>query len=298
MDLAAAQKVLAETLVARGTVPENATWRRLTGGRSNLVWSVATAAGDRICKLYDERAQTPLFPNDPAAERIALESLRGSGLAPVVRDAGSCPSGRFLVYDAVPGRTGSGDPAEIVRRLAELHRKVPPAGLRAMSLDAARIIDEGHGMLSACGRLDLASRQPEAPEAEAAPQVFLHGDPVPSNILDAGDRIVFVDWQCPAAGDAVFDLAVFLSPSMQIASGRRPFDEADILRVIASYGSGSVSRRFLAWRPLLTWRFACYAAWKARNDESYARGLEAELALLERLLDQDDDRRRGGAGPA
>ena len=60
--------------------------------------------------------------------------------------------------------------------------------------------------------------------AEVAPvghPCLIHGDTVPNNFIQSVDALVLIDWQCPALGDPVLDLAIFLSPAMQqIARGR------------------------------------------------------------------------------
>lgn len=286
---------LAAALAARGFGRGAADWTPLGGGRTNRVWQLGGAGHGVVCKLYRAGAGTLLFPNDPEAERSALAALAGTDLAPDLRDRLSWGGETCLVYRFVPGRAGGAGAAETLRALAALHRIMPPAGLRRVASDARALMDQGRAMLrDACG-VDLARLRaaPPVPSGRGLGRtVFLHGDPVPSNLVARPEGgVTFIDWQCPALGDPIHDIALALSPSMRLASGVTPLTRAETASALDAYGDEEAARRYRRWRPALAWRLACHAAWRlSRGDTAYRAGLDAELALAERLNHQDDER--------
>ncbi len=282
------QAALNDWLVREGHLSPGAAWSRLAGGRSNHVWRVSgPGAPSRIVKLHRPAGATPLYPNDAAAEIAALRHLSGRSLAPALLAHVSSPWGTVLILEALPGEPAT-DPAEVLRALRVLHDIPAPEGLRALCLDAGRFAQEGHDMMRAAPgdlvRRLARGRPAHRPPARAAESVFLHGDPVPANALVHAGCVSFVDWQCPAHGDPVFDIACALSPSMRLSCGAPPLDEAHLADALAAYGRPGIAEAYRLWRPWLTWRFACYAAWRiADGSGDYAAGLAAELSLLEDL---------------
>lgn len=291
---AAMPQGLATALASRGFGRVAEDWAPLAGGRTNLVWRLGDAKMDVVCKLYCA-AGTVVFPNNPAAEHEALAALAGTDLAPAFCDRLNWGGKTCLVYRFVPGRTNAAGAAETLRALAALHRKVPPAGLRRVASDTDTFIDQGRAMLQDASAADLARLRAAPPvpsDLGRGAAAFLHGDPVPSNVVARPEGgITFIDWQCPALDDPVHDISLALSPSMWLASGLRPLSPGATALALEAYGDAKVVRRYLRWRPVLSWRLACHAAWRlARGDEAYRAGLDAELALAERLDHQDDER--------
>lgn len=285
---------LATALAARGFGHVAEDWTPLVGGRTNLVWRLGNAKMDVVCKLY-RGAGTVVFPNNPAAEHDALAALAGTDLAPALRDRLNWGGETCLVYRFVSGRTNAAGAVETLHALAVLHRNVPPAGLRRAAIDTGTFIDQGRAMLRDASAADLARLRAAPPvpsDLGRGAAAFLHGDPVPSNVVARPEGgITFIDWQCPALGDPVHDISLALSPSMRLASGLKPLSPGATTLALNAYGDAKVVRRYLGWRPVLSWRLACHAAWRlARGDEAYRAGLDAELALAERLDQQDDER--------
>jgi len=290
-DVTAAQigRMLQGRLSALGLIAPAAQLRRLVGGRTNFVWRVAGTQGPLICKVSPSGRDTPLFPNLPESERKALKTLHDSGLAPVLVASLDTPHGPCVIYRACPGRTCACDPALAGAVLARLHVVAPPKGLRRVSSRAADVMEQGDGMLAEVtvpGPL-IAVRPSTDSVAECeqeGPLRFLHGDPVPGNIVVARGRAVLIDWQCPALGDPIHDLALFLSPAMQILGRGRPLSSAERDAFLTAYDDDRATRRLANAEPALTWRMAVYCAWRiARGQHDYATALQAELDHLHQL---------------
>ncbi len=259
-------------------------WSNLEGGRSNRSWMIETSNGKIVCKLYDTRSSTPLFPNDDAAEYMALMWLRGTGLAPepvrrVVTSLGTC-----LIYRFVAGRPWKHGAGAVGELLARLHGLKAPNGLRRLRGGSAALRAIGNAILDECPESragHLRRLAPGDPMVDAETPVFLHGDVVPGNIIQDAHGLTLIDWQCPAVGDPSEDLATFLSPAMQVLSGRKPLSPAQESEFLSGYDNPAVAHRFAALRPLYHWRMAAYCLWKsARGDASYEPALQLELAAL------------------
>ncbi len=253
----AEQGRLVDRLVAAGLGrPAPGALTPLAGGTVNRVWRWRRPGGDLVLKLYAARGASPLFPNDPVAEWRALTALSGTGLAP--EPVATLPGHPYgLVYGHVEGTPWSGDPAPVGAALARLHALDPPPGLRQVGAGTA----------------------------------FIHGDPVPGNILVSGARsgarsgagsragLRFIDWQCPGAGDPVHDLALFLSPAMQVAAGREPLTDAAAARFLDAYGDPDAAARLRAQAAMIQARVAAHCRWRIarspRRAPLYAAALRA-----------------------
>lgn len=273
-------------------IPPGDRWRALAGGRTNAVWAVPSPGGALVVKLYRNAAATPLFGNDPDAEQASLTALAGTGLAPDLIATGHTPAGRSIVYAHVAGRTwrNGDDPVPVARALARLHAHPPAASLPRLPVGATRLRREARSIADTLGQAGEPVRSHLALAVEnALPEVipaFIHGDPTAANTLLSDGAIRFIDWQCPGLGDPADDLAVFLSPAMQIVSGNAPLgpDVAasflDAYHEAAPPGSGAVAR-YRARAPLYHVRMAAYALWRAqRGDRVYADAADAEIEAI------------------
>lgn len=259
-------------------------WVALAGGRSNTSWCIDQRL---VCKLFRPERATMLFPNDPPAEKRALSALAGTGLAPrfvgdVETDAGHC-----LLYDYVDGAPLAADRDAFFRTgaaLRRLHGQPIPDGLRVLRRDSAAIATQAQALLAECDSdvaRALAQNPPIGAFADDSPGVFLHGDPVPANIIDGPAGIVFIDWQCPAIGDACEDIAIFLSPAMQCLYGAGPIDDGLADRFLAGYGADIIAR-YRIRAPFYHYRLAAYCLWQAeRGAPGYGAAARAELAKLQ-----------------
>ncbi|MCM2561884.1 aminoglycoside phosphotransferase family protein [Lutimaribacter sp. EGI FJ00013] len=257
----------------------------MPGGRTNHIWRVESDQAPLVVKLYIKQAGTPLFPNDDRAEYAVLQHLAGSGLAPhpvahVATAAGPC-----VIYRHVPGSHSSSDPAGIGAVLRHLHRIAPPAGLRHVASGSAAILRKGDEILAQCeDDAGLRAFRPKLAVGATADPVFLHGDPVPANILATAQGSCLIDWQCPAVGDRCEDLAICLSPAMRFLYGGQPLGRENENRFLQAYGDPATVARYRALAPAFHWRMAAYCQWRAQRrepDNSHAK--ELELSALRAL---------------
>ncbi|WP_300515744.1 phosphotransferase [Aliiroseovarius sp.] len=264
-----------------GQVAPDAVWTPLTGGRTNPIWRIDGSMGPLVCKLFLPEAATPLFANDPAAEWAALRALAGTAIAPEPVASSRTALGDSLLYRHVPGRPWKTDPPAVAGLLRRLHDTGPPRALPRALPDATGLAEQGRAMLAQIGTPG-ALPLPPAPEAALQGAAFLHGDPIPGNLLQAGGRLTLIDWQCPAIGDPCLDLALFLSPAMQQVNGNVPFSPEQQVAFLEAYGDTGVTRRYRALAPLFHWRMAAYCLWKAQHgDAAYAQAMPLELAASE-----------------
>lgn len=241
-------------------------WQRLAGGRSNQVWRCGTV----VIKHYRPQSATPLFPNDPQAESLALQVLAPLGLAPEPLAKGS----GWLAWRHLPGQSwqGEGGVSKLLQQLAQV--PVFP-GLSQRPMGAAAIAQ--HATSFAPAGLPALP----APVEVALPRPsLLHGDFVPGNILATPGGLRLIDWQCPGLGDPVDDLALFLSPAMQFLYRGRPLASAEIEALMLDL-PGDLRARYAVLRPILHWRIAAHCALRAaRGDGDYDAALRLELAGL------------------
>lgn len=277
------RSVLADDPALRRWVPKAARWRSLQGGRTNDLWRVSADKGDLVVKRYHLAAASPLFPNDPLSEAAALRHLRGHGLAPECVALVETRHGTCLIYNHVNGTPGAVAPGVLGRGLSRLHRIAPPTELRRVASGSAAILAQGDRMLSDCATTaDLWTLRPQC-DVPAADPVFLHGDPVPGNVIATPGGPVLIDWQCPAIGDPVEDLGLALSPAMNHLYGAGPMDAAAQDALLDGYGDPATVRRYRALAPALHWRMAVYCLWRVANRGQNAQdrtALALEIAAL------------------
>lgn len=258
-------------------VPD-AGWRPLAGGRTNRVWE----CGGVVCKLYDSDGDTPLFRNDPQAERLMLQRLAGSGLAPDLLCDRTEDRPPGLIYRTVPGQALGRPNAALMQALGRVHSVAAPVGLPMAPSSPDQLLAQSEGMLASLPlaiAADLAGHKPTLSKIDNAQPALLHGDPVAANaIARPCGGITLVDWQCPALGDPVLDLAIALSPAMQTVYGDGPLTAAETDALLAAYPDPDTVVRFRRMAALLHWRMAIYCAWRvAQGDPAYGPALTAEL---------------------
>jgi thiamine kinase len=285
---------LVHELAATALVPKAAIWRSLGGGRTNQVWLVRNEISARVVKLYSPAAGTPLFVNDPQAEALVLGALASTGLSPLPFFSGSLTAGHVLIYDHQKGQPWHRDPQPVAIALKKLHNLPVSPQLARLPLapdGSAQLVAQTLAMLAQIPLVaaePILARRPEGLVPPSGDRVLLHGDPVPGNLICASDKPVpvLVDWQCPALGDPVMDLALFLSPAMQLVGRARALSDQERDSFLTSYGDAAVIGRLQALEPFLHWRMAAYCLWKITRpmpDPAYAPALELELAALARI---------------
>lgn len=274
-----------------GLVDAGAVWRRLGGGRTNKCWAALRGDDVRVCKLSLSAAQTPLFPNDAQVEATVLRHLTNTELAPTFLGYLETCDGDCIVYRYVFGSEAALKAAAAMRALRRLHRLAPPTNLRRVAGSSRELLAEADAMLTFAdedGSERLRLLRPEDPGMRLGGMAFLHGDPVPGNVIRTPAGPVLIDWQCPAVGSPIHDIGMLLSPAMHVVNGARPPGPAEETQALAAYGDAEVAATYRTLAPILAWRMAAYCTWKAaRGDRSYEAGLEAELRRLKRLRDQD-----------
>lgn len=282
-DLDALQQALALIWQEEGHVSRRAIWSQLMGGRSNPVWQITSddMPHDLVCKLYDAAAATPLFANDGTREALVLKYLAGKGIAPDFVGFLDSALGASVLYRHVDGIPWSGAVEGVAQLIARLHQITPPEELPETVTSPVSLIAETQAMARAIG-LDLPPPPDITTDLPQPTRRFLHGDVVPGNVVVMADGLRLIDWQCPSIGDPAADLAIFLSPAMQILYGNQPLsseEQSDFLSAYLAAGGDAVGvARYTALAPLFHWRMACYCHWKAAHGDAAYR----DVAALER----------------
>lgn len=284
---------LVRAVVSAGQVAADAEWTGLTGGRTNRLWRVGQGAQARVVKLYTAAAATPLFANDPVAEALVLRALRGRGLAPDPVHQAQTEDGFCLIYTHQDGLPWRSCPAPVAQVLKDLHGLPVTGGLTGLPLAL-----DGSEALAAQTLAILDQIPPDraaplhalCPEGQVLPsgcRSLLHGDPVPDNLVcppgQPEARPILIDWQCPALGDPVLDLALFLSPAMQQVTRGAALSSQERRAFLDAYADTETETRLNRLTPWLHWRMAAYCLWKITRptpDPAYAAALVLECAAL------------------
>ena len=108
----------------------------------------------------------------------------------------------------------------------------------------------------------------------------LNTDVVVGNLICANDGLRLIDWQCPALGDPVVDITMFLSPGMHLIYGSKKFNMSDYESFLMNLNP-HLSERYRVLGPLYHWRLAAYCFWKAeQGNVEYKNAARAEIDLL------------------
>ena len=87
----------------------------------------------------------------------------------------------------------------------------------------------------------------------------------------------------PRWGDPVEDLAMFLSPAMQMLYRGQTLSAEDCSQFLAAYPDRLVVARLQDLKLLFHYRMAAYCLWRAQNGlKDYQKGYELEKEALER----------------
>ncbi|MEN8838647.1 MAG: phosphotransferase [Celeribacter marinus] len=259
-------------------------WETLTGGRTNAGWVGRSKTRALVYKLYCVDRGNLLFPNSSAHEWACLAALVGTGLAPEPVARFDTPDGTVVAYEFVVGDTATQITPDIMQAMHRIHMSDAPIGIRAISTSPADILEMGDRFvesLDAQMSKRLRGARPIPRQLTCAPCVFLHGDIVPANVIKTPTGVCFLDWQCPAIGDAVQDIYVALSPVMHRVYGSGALTSDGEQSALNAYPDTDAVARFHDYRPYLAWRMAAYCAWKdARGEGIYADCVELELSRM------------------
>ncbi|MBU2867914.1 phosphotransferase family protein [Pacificibacter marinus] len=246
-------------------------WRALPGGRSNRLFWGAFPDGKLVFKFFDDARSNSFFPNTGHDEQSALVALTDTGLAPTFRGGAETDFGTCIVYDFVDGTVPKQTSMQTMAALSRLHAHEAAQNFRRVLSDPSDIQAQGISFLdhdASPRAARLRSNVPEVPNVPAAASCFLHGDPTPANSVITSDGLTFLDWQCPAFGDPIHDLAIALSPAMHVVDGADPLSGTQIDSLLVAYADEAVTDRYRALAPLYHWRMACYCQWKTRLGEA------------------------------
>ena len=268
----------------KGILPKQTVWYTQTGGRTNKVWRLI-AEQDLICKLYLDTATNPLFNNTPEAEYKCLHWLDGSGIAPKPYKYLKTPFGDVLLYNYIKGQTWSNDVSNVSELLTRIHKHKYPKDLRILSSFPSDIKQTGLEIINKLNdyhKNELINICPDVSISDIEP-VLLHTDVVPGNLIIGDEGLRIIDWQCPAIGDPIVDIMMFLSPGMHeiYGSGKLSMKahEAFLMNL-----SPKLRDRYNIIGPLYHWRLAAYCFWKAEQGFiEYENAALAEIDLLKMI---------------
>ncbi|WP_348538739.1 phosphotransferase [Shimia sp. R10_1] len=262
-------------------------WEALYGGRTNVAWrGICCDRPDVVLKLYRGAAQNPLFPNDPLAEARLLDLLEDLNLTPKACGSFETEDGHCNVYEHIPGETWHSDTGAVAHLMHTLHQIAPPAGLRKIADGSDELCTQIEEILHRCLQTpDALRRLPTQRISRSGKTVLLHSDIVPGNLIKNDSGLHLIDWQCPAAGDPCEDIAVFLSPAMQMLYRKKPLSLAETETFLARYADRESAERYRALAPFYHARMAAYCQWQSENGQpDYATGVTLECEALQRSL--------------
>lgn len=270
-----------KTLLLRdGLIAPDMPWQRLHGGRTNRLWRV----GDRVVKRFSTQDGNPRFPNDPRQEAAVLRHLSGEAIGPRLIGQVEHQGAVWLVYEHLEGCSWKQEAAQVGALLRRLHSTPANHGLRYLPGGSDAILRQVLPILAELPA-DLAGtlsrKRPTDFVAVSGGNALLHGDVVPGNIVITPGGARLIDWQCPAQGDPVEDLAIFLSPAMQLIYRGAPLSSEERATFLDAYGDPRIQERVQVMQRWHHWAMAAYCAWKAaRGAQDYARAMDLELAAL------------------
>ena len=271
-------------LVTQGVISNQNIWQAQTGGRTNKVWRLV-GESELICKLYLETKSNPLFNNTPEAEYACLACLDGSDIAPKPCKYLKTPFGEVLLYIYIKGHKWSHDVGAVSELLNRIRKHKYPKGLRFLSNLSSDVKQSGFEIINRLNdyhRNELIYICPDVSISDIEP-VLLHTDVVPGNLILGKEGLRLIDWQCPAIGDPIVDIMMFLSPGMHEIYGPGKLSMKDHEVFLMSLSS-DLRNRYNIIGPLYHWRLAAYCFWKAEQGfVEYENAALAEIDLIKMI---------------
>ena len=240
---------------------------------------------DLICKLYLETKANPLFNNTPEAEYKCLLCLDGSGIAPKPYKYLKTPYGEVLLYNYIKGQVWSHDVSTVSELLTRIHKHKQPKDLRILSALPSDIKETGLKIINKLNsyhkhKLNIICPDVSIPDIEP---VLLHTDVVPGNLILGDEGLRLIDWQCPAIGDPIVDIMMFLSPGMHKIYGSGKLSIKDHQTFLMNL-TPKLRSRYNLLGPLYHWRLAAYCFWKAEQGfAEYEKAALIEIDLLKMI---------------
>ena len=271
-------------LIKQGVISNQTLWQAQTGGQTNKVWRLK-GDKDLICKLYLDTKTNPLFNNNPDAEYKCLLCLDGSDIAPKPYKYLKTPFGDVLLYDYINGQIWSHNVDIVSELLTRVRNHKYPKGLRILSALPSDIKQTGLNIIKNLNNYHkdkLIKMCPDVSISDIEP-VLLHTDVVPGNLILGNKGLRLIDWQCPAIGDPIIDIMMFLSPGMHEIYGSGKLSMKDHEAFLMSLSS-DLRNRYNIIGPLYHWRLAAYCFWKAEQGFiEYEEAALAEINLLKMI---------------
>jgi len=271
-------------LINQGILSKQTTWHAQTGGQTNKVWRLK-GEKDLICKLYLEANTNPLFNNTPEAEYRCLLWLNGSGIAPKPYKYLKTPFGKVLLYNYIKGHIWFHDVEAVSELLTRIRKHKYPSGLRVLSNKPTDIKQTGLEIINKLNcyhKNKLNKICPDISISDIEP-VLLHTDVVPGNLILSDNGLRLIDWQCPAIGDPIVDIMMFLSPAMHEIYGSGKLSMKDH-QVFLMNLKPKLRSRYNKLGPLYHWRLSAYCFWKAEQGfVEYENAALAEIDLLKMI---------------
>jgi thiamine kinase len=271
-------------LNSQGIIPRKTSWHPQTGGQTNKVWRLM-GDKDLICKLYLDTKTNPLFNNMPEMEYRCLLWLDGANIAPKPYRYLRTPFGKVLLYNYIEGLTWSKDVYVVLELLSRIREHKAPLGLRSLSCSSSHIKKNGFEIinkLNSYHKNSLIKICPDVSIPDVKP-VLLHTDVVPGNLILGDKGLRLIDWQCPAIGDPIVDIMMFLSPGMHKIYGSGKLSMKDYETFLMNL-TPKLRSRYNILGPLYHWRLAAYCFWKAEQGFiEYENAALAEIDLLKMI---------------
>ena len=268
----------------QGITSNETVWHTQTGGRTNKVWRLKGET-DLICKLYLQTKTNPLFNNSPEAEYRCLLWLDGSQIAPKPYKYLRTPFGEVLLYDYIKGQIWFHDVDTVSELLTRIRKHKCPKGLRILSNLPSDIKQTGFEIINKLNNYHkdkLIKICPEVSIPDIEP-VLLHTDVVPGNLILGDKGLRLIDWQCPAIGDPIVDIMMFLSPGMHevYGSGKLSMKNHEVFLMSLT---SDLRNRYNIVGSLYHWRMAAYCFWKAEQGfTEYENAAFAEIDHLKMI---------------
>ena len=271
-------------LSEHGLISNQTLWHTQAGGRTNKVWRLL-GEKDLVCKLYLETKTNPLFNNTPEEEYRCLLLLDGSDIAPKPYKFLKTPFGEVLLYIFIKGETWSNDVSTVSGLLTRIHKHKYPKDLRILSNLPSEIKQSGFEIINRLNgyhKNELMNICPDVSISDIEP-VLLHTDVVPGNLILGNEGLRLIDWQCPAIGDPILDIMMFLSPGMHEIYGSGKLSMKDHEAFLMNL-SPKLRNRYNIIGPLYHWRLAAYCFWKAEQGfMEYENAALAEINLIKMI---------------
>ena len=268
-------------LITQKVISNQTVWHAQTGGQTNKVWRLE-GEKDLICKLYLETKTNPLFDNFPEEEYRCLLWLEGSDIAPKPYKYLKTPFGAVLMYYYIKGETWSHNIDTVAELLNRIRKHKYPKRLRVLSNLPSNIKQTGLEIMNKLNNYHkdkLINICPEVSISDIKP-VLLHTDVVPGNLILGDDGLRLIDWQCPAIGDPIVDIMMFLSPGMHEIYGSGKLSMKDHEAFLMNL-TPKLRSRYNIIGPLYHWRLAAYCFWKAEQGLiEYENAASEEINIL------------------